>query len=161
VEREDLPALNASRSPDSDPLGFFGFRASNALEQRFEATGLITDEAATLAVLEESGALAGMVGWVTVQHGPSSACRAFNVGITLLPEYRGRGIGSAAQRALADYLFGSTTVERLEAGTDVDNVPEQRALEKAGFAREGVLRHAQFRDGAWRDVVLYSRLRGD
>ncbi len=34
-----------------------------------------------------------------------------------------------------------------------------RALERAGFEREGVLRSAQFLDGAWRDVVVFSRLR--
>jgi RimJ/RimL family protein N-acetyltransferase len=48
-------------------------------------------------------------------------------------------------------------VERLEASTDVDNAAEQRALEGAGFTREGVLRSAQFRDGAFHDLVLYSR----
>jgi RimJ/RimL family protein N-acetyltransferase len=52
-------------------------------------------------------------------------------------------------------------VERLEASTDVDNLAEQRALERAGFTREAVLRHAQFRDGGFHDLVLYSRLRGD
>ena len=52
-------------------------------------------------------------------------------------------------------------MERLEASTDVDNAAEQRALDKAGFTREGVLRSAQFRDGTFHDLVLYSRLRGD
>jgi RimJ/RimL family protein N-acetyltransferase len=87
--------------------------------------------------------------------------RAFNVGIALLPEHRGRGHGSEAQRLLAAYLFAQTTIERLEASTDVVNLAEQRALERAGFTREGVLRHAQFRDGEFHDMVLYSRLRGD
>lgn len=96
-----------------------------------------------------------------MQHGPSAACRHLNIGIGLLPEHRGKGYGTAAQRALSSYLFSTRLVERLEASTDVDNVAEQRALEKAGFTREGVLRHAQFRAGEWHDVVLYSRLRGD
>ena len=43
----------------------------------------------------------------------------------------------------------------------MDNLAEQRALERAGFTREGVLRHAQFRDGGFHDMVLYSRLRDD
>jgi RimJ/RimL family protein N-acetyltransferase len=42
----------------------------------------------------------------------------------------------------------------------VENV-EQRALEKAGFSRDGVMRHAQYRDGEWRDIVMFSRLRTD
>ena len=36
-----------------------------------------------------------------------------------------------------------------------------RALEKAGFTREGVLRGAQFRRGEWHDLVSYARLRND
>jgi RimJ/RimL family protein N-acetyltransferase len=38
---------------------------------------------------------------------------------------------------------------------------ERNALEKAGFPREGIMRHAQFRDGDWRDIILYGRLRRD
>jgi RimJ/RimL family protein N-acetyltransferase len=38
---------------------------------------------------------------------------------------------------------------------------EQRALEKAGFTREGVLRQAQWRSGGWHDQVMYSKLRGE
>jgi Acetyltransferases, including N-acetylases of ribosomal proteins len=38
---------------------------------------------------------------------------------------------------------------------------EQWALSKAGFAREGVLRGYGFRDGEWRDAVMYSILRED
>ena len=102
-----------------------------------------------------------VVGYHAVKHGPGGGSVAYNIGITLLPEHRGRGLGAAAQRLLADYLFAHTRVERVEAGTDVENLAEQRALEKAGFIREGVLRRAQFRDGAFHDMALYSRLRGE
>lgn len=107
------------------------------------------------------GVLAGSVSWHTVQHGPSAVCRALNIGISLLPALRGKGYGWAAQRALAEYLFAATLAERIEAETDVANIAEQRALERAGFSREGVLRHAQFHAGRWRDTVLYSTLRGE
>jgi RimJ/RimL family protein N-acetyltransferase len=59
------------------------------------------------------------------------------------------------------YLFAHTTVHRIEAVTDAGNIGEQRALEKAGFTREGVMRGISWRDGAWRDNVLYSILRTD
>jgi RimJ/RimL family protein N-acetyltransferase len=114
-----------------------------------------------LVVETLDGTLVGSVSWFTVQHGPSAACRALNIGISLFSEHRGRGYGSTAQRQLADYLFSTQLVERIEASTDVENIAEQRALQTAGFSREGVLRHAQFRAGEWRDVLLFSRLRGD
>lgn len=160
VRAEDLPALSAGDAKD-DPFGFFGFTGVNALERRFTANGLISDDAGVLAVDDEAGVLVGQVSWFAVQHGPSSTARALNIGIILLPEHRRRGLGSSAQAAFAEYLFNTTLVERLEAGTDVGNVAEQRALAKAGFHREGIARHAQFRDGQWRDLVMFSRLRGD
>jgi RimJ/RimL family protein N-acetyltransferase len=52
-------------------------------------------------------------------------------------------------------------VQRVEASTDVENVAEQRSLEKAGYQREGVLRRAQYRAGDWHDLVVYSVLRGE
>jgi RimJ/RimL family protein N-acetyltransferase len=58
-------------------------------------------------------------------------------------------------------LFAHTTAHRIEAGTEADNIAEQRALEKAGFTREGVLRGIGWRGGSWRDGVLYSLLRTD
>ena len=66
-----------------------------------------------------------------------------------------------AQQLLVDYLFRFTTVHRLEAGTDADNLAEQKVLERIGFTREGVLRQVAFRDGAWRDAVIYALLRDD
>jgi RimJ/RimL family protein N-acetyltransferase len=62
---------------------------------------------------------------------------------------------------LADYLFATTPVHRIEATTEVDNVAEQRSLEKAGFVREGVLRGRAFLRGGWRDGLMYARLRDD
>ena len=48
-----------------------------------------------------------------------------------------------------------------EATTETGNIAEQKALEKAGFTREGVMRGFGWRDGAWRDELLYSILRTD
>jgi RimJ/RimL family protein N-acetyltransferase len=59
------------------------------------------------------------------------------------------------------YLFGHTRVNRVEAITEITNVGGQRALEKAGFTREGVLRGTTFRQGRWHDQVIYSVLRDE
>ena len=85
----------------------------------------------------------------------------WNVGIALLPEARGHGHGTDAQVLLAAYLFENTDVNRIEAQTDVANIAEQRSLEKAGFVREGTARGAQFRSGAYHDLVTYSILRNE
>ena len=161
IRESDLDELSANQTPEADPWNHFEVAARNQPHRRFAANGGFADGAGTLAVETVEGTLVGSVSWHTVQHGPSVACQAFNIGISLFPAHRGHGYGSAAQRQLADYLFSTHLVERVEASTDVDNVAERRALASAGFAEEGVMRHAQFRDGQWRDVALYSRLRDD
>jgi RimJ/RimL family protein N-acetyltransferase len=107
------------------------------------------------------GAAIGTIGWHRVRYGPNTESDAWNIGIELRPEARGRGSGTDAQRQLADWLFANTNLNRVEAQTDVENVPEQRSLEKAGFFREGIARGAQFRAGSFHDLVTYSRLRED
>jgi RimJ/RimL family protein N-acetyltransferase len=103
----------------------------------------------------------GTVGWHAVRYGPNDESRAWNIGISLVPEARGQGYGPEAQLLLADHLFATTHANRVEASTDVENLAEQRALDKAGFVREGVNRGAQWRAEGYHDLVLYSRLRGD
>jgi RimJ/RimL family protein N-acetyltransferase len=83
----------------------------------------------------------------------------YEIGLALLPEHRGHGLGTAAQRLLVDYLFEFTAVHRLEALTSTENFAEQKALERAGFQREGVTREVIFHRGAWRDLVIYALLR--
>jgi RimJ/RimL family protein N-acetyltransferase len=101
----------------------------------------------------------GFVIWM--RHPATAAAYYFEIGIAMLPKARGRGYGTQAQRLLAQYLFAHTPAYRIEAATEVDNVAEQRALEKAGFSREGVTRGIGWRSGAWRDGVTYSLLRTD
>ena len=103
----------------------------------------------------------GDVSWHTVRYGPNEESRALNIGIALVPAARGHGYGGEAQRLLAETLFELFDIARVEASTDIENLAEQRSLEKAGFIREGVLRGAQFRAGGYHDLVGYSILRSD
>jgi RimJ/RimL family protein N-acetyltransferase len=92
-----------------------------------------------------------------VWHGPTAGSRAVSIGISLVEGARGRGVGSTAQRLLAEELHASGVV-RVEASTDVENVAEQRALNKAGFTMEGVLRSAQERQDGRHDLQLWSHV---
>lgn len=114
-----------------------------------------------LIVADEDDAPIGTVQWRPVANGPGPGSQALDIGISLRPESWGRGHGSRAQRLLAEYLFATTGVHRVTASTDVDNAAERKALLRAGFCFEGVLRGAQWRNGAYRDLVSFSRLRTD
>jgi RimJ/RimL family protein N-acetyltransferase len=149
------------RGADSpDTVGEFnwsGYRDIAALHRQYELNRLIGPDSGRLLVALGTDVI-GDVSWTRVTYGtPGWWC--WNIGISLLPEYRGHGAGSVAQSLVVDYLFNTTVTPRIEAWTDVENIAERRALEKAGFVAEGVLRSAQFRAGGWRDLVIYSVLR--
>lgn len=111
--------------------------------------------------VEVDGAVVGVVSWHWVHWGPNAGSRNPMIGIWLEAAARGAGVGTRAQRQLVDLIFRHTSVNRVEAHTDLENLAEQRALERVGFAREGVIRGAQWRNGAYRDGYLYSMLRAE
>ncbi|MBV2356003.1 GNAT family N-acetyltransferase [Streptomyces sp. J2-1] len=160
VAESDLPALERlyGDPAEAGELGFFGFRNPGQLRKLWHDPGFLTEHGGRLAVAAAGDdRLVGEVQWRETLRGPASPC--WNIGIALLTAERGKGYGSRAQLLLTRYLFAHTKVNRVEASTESVNVPEQRALEKAGFTREGVLRGACFRSGAWRDMVMYAVLR--
>ncbi|HVF20129.1 MAG TPA: GNAT family protein, partial [Mycobacteriales bacterium] len=161
IRREDLAMLEEWETNllEDDPFNCFGFRDPRRREREWEEDGLLSTERGHLLVALTDGTAIGDVGYRAVRY--STVGGAWNIGASLLPEHRGQGYGTAAQAALAEHLFATTLANRVEASTDVENLPEQRSLTKAGFTREGVLRGAQFRAGEFHDLVLYSRLRGD
>jgi RimJ/RimL family protein N-acetyltransferase len=83
------------------------------------------------------------------------------LGYIVAPAARGRGVGTAILRALTDWAFRSTNVERLRLVIDVENVASLRIAERSGYVREGVMRSVHFKGGRRIDAVLLSRLRTD
>jgi RimJ/RimL family protein N-acetyltransferase len=92
-----------------------------------------------------------------VWYGPTITSKALNIGISLVEEYRGLGIGSIAQRLLATELHDKGFV-RVEAQTDVENIAEQKSLKKAGFIFEGVARKSQGRADGLHDLQVWSHI---
>jgi RimJ/RimL family protein N-acetyltransferase len=70
----------------------------------------------------------------------------------------GRGIATAAARALASRIGSEGLFARLEAEVFEWNPASMRVLEKAGFEREAVLRCGATKDGRLIDTVLYARV---
>jgi RimJ/RimL family protein N-acetyltransferase len=161
IAEKDLDLLERLHedSAEAGELGFFGYRNPGLLRRQWADQGFITAEGGRLTVAGDDNRFVGEVQWHQVFQGPKSPC--WNIGISLLTAERGKGYGKQAQRLLAEYLFAHTQVNRIEAGTEIVNIAEQRALERAGFTREGVLRGACFRGGRWRDRVMYSVLRAE
>jgi RimJ/RimL family protein N-acetyltransferase len=145
IEQADLAVLRRLDvdSSASEPFEWTGFRDPQARRRRREKDGWLGRNSALLAVSLPDGTLAGIVSWRTIKAGGvEGGC--LEIGALLFPEYRRHGLGTAAQRLLTEYLFATTLANRLQAITDTENLAEQRALERIGCQREGVLRGLAF-----------------
>jgi RimJ/RimL family protein N-acetyltransferase len=85
------------------------------------------------------------------------------VGYWTRAEARGRGVAPRALRLVIGFAFGELGAERLQLRAEARNAASQRVAEKAGFAREGVLRSAHWspRQARRLDWVMFSLLPGE
>ena len=68
-------------------------------------------------------------------------------------------LNTACKRLLLQHAFEVVGCVAVEFHTDLRNLDSQRAIERLGARREGVLRaHKRRRDGSLRDTVCYSVL---
>lgn len=160
AREEDLPVIEklVLDPAVTGEFAWFGWFDPLRWRRYWDEHRLLGADGGVLMVVRGDAVL-GFVNWGRKPTTPAAYC--WEMGIAMLPAARGRGYGTEAQRLLVRYLFAHTTVHRVQAATEAGNLAEQRALEKAGFTREGTMRGIGWRDGAWRDGVLYSRLRTD
>src|SRR5215470_7247903 len=89
-------------------LDWAGFRDAQAPARRFAADGYPGADDAWL-IVEVDGTATGAVNWRAGSFG--AVGRHWEIGIVLLPRWRGQGIGWRAQAMLCDYLFAHTTAQ--------------------------------------------------
>jgi RimJ/RimL family protein N-acetyltransferase len=105
--------------------------------------------------IEVDGAAVGGIG---AQAGEGIFVRTANFGYWLGEPLWGRGIMTAAGRAMLDHLKQDARFARLEAPVFEWNPASMRVLEKLGFVRECVKRNSVTKDGQLIDSVLYTYL---
>ena len=76
-------------------------------------------------------------------------------------EYWGTGVNAESKALVLHLGFHALGMERIGAYTEVAHERSQRALEKLGFVREGVLRHWHRHPDGVHDVVVFGLLRDD
>ncbi|MGN6430250.1 MAG: GNAT family N-acetyltransferase [Gaiellaceae bacterium] len=83
-------------------------------------------------------------------------CRGFGV-----PEARGRRVGPRARRLGGKWAMLELGLQRVYAEAAAENVASIRAIEKAGFQREGLLRAHCKTHGRRHDCVMFSIVPSD
>ncbi len=86
---------------------------------------------------------------------------AGEIGCAVVPEARGRGIGTAVLSLVSAWAFYALSLRRLQAFIDPRNLASIRFAEKAGYRRECLLSFCWEIGGEELDALLFSRLKGD
>ena len=105
--------------------------------------------------IEVDGRLAGGIG---IDTGLGIFAKSAQIGYWLGEAWWGRGIATAALRAVTAHIMPRLDLVRLEARVFAWNPASMRVLEKCGYEREGLLRRSVFKDGEIVDAVLYARV---
>ncbi|MDN4613831.1 GNAT family protein [Leifsonia sp. F6_8S_P_1B] len=108
-------------------------------------------------VVDVDGAAVGSVSLF----GFDDLARHAEVGIALLPEARGRGIGTAAIGQIVEYAFVRCNLRRVHLQAIASNADAIRAYEKAGFVVEGRQREHAWVRGRYEDIVVMGLLRAE
>jgi len=84
--------------------------------------------------------------------------RRLEIGSTWLEkEYRGTGINTESKYLLLKYCFEVMNFQRAEIRTGHENFRSQKAIERLGAKREGILRNHTIRpNGKLRHTIMYS-----
>ena len=106
--------------------------------------------------IEVDGELAGSIG---VERYEGERRGTMHIGYWLGRRFHGRGIATAAVRALTEYIFANTETRRIEAEVYLPNKASVLVLERCGYLREGLMRSAIIKGSDVYDAYLYARIR--
>lgn len=99
------------------------------------------------------------VGGISLHRGSDIEQASAELGYWLGEEFWNRGIATRAIQLVTDYAFNDLELLRVFAVPFTSNIGSYRALEKAGYLREGRLRQSAVKDGRVVDQYLYARVR--
>jgi len=83
----------------------------------------------------------------------------FEIGYFLSEKIWGKGVATKAIKAATSYAFRDFDIVRIYAEPFSDNTGSRRALEKAGFRLEAVLKKNVIKNGIIKDSCIYSVLK--
>ena len=97
-----------------------------------------------------------LVGSISVSRMGNVHLRTGEMGYYIGQNYWNKGYGSSAARQIVQYVFDNTDIVRIFAEPYAYNSASCRALEKAGFTFEGLLRKNAFKNGKLVDMKMYA-----
>lgn len=162
LERKDIPIINKWRNNPAliEKLGApFRFINEDVDNLWFDSYMKNRNNSVRCAIVQdESDEIIGLVSLLKIDCINQSAEFNIMIGDT---QYQGKGAGTFAARAILEHAFYNLNLHRVELSVLQSNTVAQHLYEKVGFVKEGVKRQANFKNGHFVDMVLYSLLRDE
>lgn len=154
----DMPTLHAGLYEDVATRARADSKAWRPIAAGPDSPYAIGKRAAGFSVIEiVSGDLAGeALLWGLDEHN-----RLGHLGMSLLPDFRGRGLATDVIRVLCRYGFSIRGLHRLQLETLADNAAMIATAQACGFIREGTLRENAWVDGQFHDEAIFGLLAAD
>jgi ribosomal-protein-alanine N-acetyltransferase len=165
IQPQDSTALFAILS-DTEVTRYLGIQTLHSMD---EVEGILplfnlpyqTQSGVRWAITPKSGPDAGkLIGTCGLHRWHPDHYRA-EIGYELARAYWGQGIMGASLNTILDFGFSALGLNRIAAEVWAENTCSARFLEKQGFQLEGLLRQAEFAEGAFQDILIYAILKKD
>ena len=124
---------------------------------RARAAKRASDDSAAEFVIEAAGRAVGGCSLF----GVDALAHHAEIGISLIADARGHGIGTAALTQLVEFGFDRWNLHRLHLIVLASNLAARAAYRKVGFVEEGTLREHAWVRGRWDDEVRMGLLRSE
>jgi ribosomal-protein-alanine N-acetyltransferase len=98
------------------------------------------------------------IGWVSLRVSDHDRGAA-EIGYSILGPYRGSGYATEAARAIVDFAFGESGVQRIDACCVPENVASRRLLARVGFVETRVQKNGAIVRGRPVDIVVFEARR--
>ncbi len=157
-EKDNDMLLSLLNDPDTEALlGGWSFPSSSDAQNNW-FKHLTEDKNVLRCIISVNDTAIGTAILNKIDYKNGTAC----VNIKLCAgEYRGKGYGTDAIKALIRYAFDELRLNCVYALALENNQASRRMLEKCGFIMEGILRDRFYKQGRYNSCVSFSILIGE
>ena len=158
LHRKDIPTINTWRNCEEliSSLGApFRFINQEVDERWYEGYMQSRLNSIRCAIItEECDEIIGLVSLMDINYINRSAKLHIMIGT----EGQGKGAGTFAVKAMCEHGFKNYGLHRIELDVLANNTRAQHVYEKCGFVNEGIKKQAVFKNGEYKDMLLYALL---
>lgn len=159
IERDDIIEINRWRN-DPEIISYLGapFRYINREvdEKWFDGYMTSRNNSVRCVITDETNSCLGLVSLTNINYLNRTA--EFHIQIGDNTHY-GKGMGTFAVMEMLNHAFNNLNLHRVELGVLADNYRAIHLYEKCGFMKEGCKHSAIYKNGEYKDLLMYAILR--